>query len=143
VNAIRVLLIIELQIRRIRLFGKILLPVIRRLEEYGSEVGFAGNIGVQVNIDISRNFGFFIQGAYHFWLVDKLSGPGKNVYNSETENWEGDWVIKFHTSQREWGPFPFEWPSNYPPDKGSTIVRDFELDLSGFSIKAGIFIRFK
>ena len=118
------------------------LTTFQRTEEKSSGTGIALNVGARINFNLTRIFGLFFQGGYNYWMVNDLSGPGKTIYNNETKTWHGDWVIKEHYHSDEWGTFKSVWPSNYPGDPQYRVVRDFKLDLSGFSIKAGLFFRF-
>jgi hypothetical protein len=113
-----------------------------RIKEEGSGTGIALNGGIQLNYHITPSIGLFVGGGYNYWKVESLSGPGKSIQNSETKTWNSDWVIKRNMEKDEWGVFESIWPSNYPGDPQYEVLRDFQLNLSGFTIKAGAFIRF-
>jgi hypothetical protein len=113
------------------------------IEEKGRGIGVALNGGVRMNIDIGKNFGLFLEGAYALQVVNKISGPGSRVYNFDRIAWEGDWGIKELYVERKWGNIYFQWPSNSWEGEGKNLkIRDFKLDLSGFRIKIGISYRF-
>jgi hypothetical protein len=115
------------------------------LEEKGRGTGFGLNGGVRMNIDIGKNFGLFLEGAYAFQVVNKLSGPGSHQYNYSRRTWEGDWGIKELFVEREWGNVYFQLPSNsWEAVSNSEYykIRDFKLDLSGFRVRIGISYRF-
>lgn len=112
-----------------------------RIQEEGSGTGIALNAGIQLNYHVTPSIGLFVSGGYNYWKVESLSGPGKSIQNSETQTWTGDWVIKRNPEGDEWGAFESIWPSNYPGDPQYEVLRDFHLNLSGLSIKAGVFIR--
>jgi hypothetical protein len=47
-----------------------------------------------MSLIIGKNFVLFLEGGYAYPVVNKISGPGFQTYNYETERWEGDWGIK-------------------------------------------------
>ena len=115
------------------------------LEEKGKGTGFGLNGGVRMNIDIGKNFGLFLEGAYAFQVVNKLSGPGSHTYNYNRRTWEGDWAIKEIFVESAWGNIYYQLPSNSWEKESEDKyykIRDFKLDLSGFRIKIGISYRF-
>lgn len=78
-------------------------------------------------------------------MVSKISGPGYQTYNYETERWEGVWGIKEVYVDGEWGSRYFQLPSNsWEGERGYVYykTRNFNLDLSGFRMKVGIFYWF-
>ncbi len=115
------------------------------LEVKGKGTGVALNGGIRINVDMGRNFGLFLEGGYAFQVVNKLSGPGSQVYNYVTREWEGIWEIKEIFVERAWGNIYYQLPSNYWEKESEDKyykIRDFKLDLSGFQIKIGISYRF-
>jgi hypothetical protein len=114
------------------------------LEEKGSGTGLALQIGAKLDLDIAKQYGLFLEGGYAYQNVSDISGPGIRSMTSHRETWEGDWGIKQDVRVRPWGTAQFLWPSNgWNLAQGTWWrARDFELDLSGFQIRLGIFYRF-
>jgi hypothetical protein len=91
---------------------------------------------------LGRNWGLQFEAGYAFRRVDHLSGSGRNVSNAESIIWEGDWGMKTWTKDKPWTHVESEFPSNYwRDDHLLRRARDFRLDLSGFQLTVGIFIR--
>ena len=115
------------------------------LEEKGKGTGFSLKGGVRFNIALGKNYGVFLEGEYAYQQVSKISGPGYQTYNYETETWEGVWGIKEVYLAGQWGTKYFQLPSNsWEGERGYLYykISDFHLDLSGFRMKIGIFYRF-
>jgi hypothetical protein len=114
------------------------------LEEKGKGTGLSLQAGAKMDWDIAKHYGLFVEGGYAYQTVDDLSGPGIRSMSSHRETWEGDWGIKQDFRERPWGTASFLWPSNaWVFSKGTWWrARDFELDLSGFQVKLGIYFRF-
>jgi hypothetical protein len=114
------------------------------LEEKGSGTGLALQVGAKLDFDFAKRYGLFIEGAYAYQSVSDISGPGIRSMTSHRETWEGDWGIKQDVRVRPWGTASFLWPSNaWVVSQGTWWrARDFELDLSGFQVRLGIYFRF-
>ena len=114
------------------------------LEEVGKGTGRSLQVGAKMDFDLAERYGLFIEGGYHSQKVSELSGPGTRSMTSHRETWEGEWAIKQDIRTRPWGTAHFLWPSNGWEFFQGTWWRaqDFELDLSGFQIKIGIYFRF-
>jgi hypothetical protein len=114
------------------------------LEEIGSGTGIAFQAGAKLDFDFAKHYGLFIEGGYTYQNVSDLSGPGIRSMTSHRETWEGDWGIKQDVRERPWGTASFLWPSNaWVVSQGTWWrARDFELDLSGFQIRLGVYFRF-
>ncbi len=114
------------------------------LEETGSGTGMSIEMGARLDLRLKRRLGVFLEGGYAYQRVDGISGPGMRSISSHRDSWEGDWGIKQDVKVEPWGTARFLWPSN-----GWTIfsgtwwrLRDFELDLSGVQVRAGLSYRF-
>jgi len=114
------------------------------LEEKGKGTGLALQVGAKMDFDFAKHYGLFVEGGYTYQTVSDLSGPGIRSITSHRETWEGDWGIKQDVRVRPWGTAHFLWPSNgWNLSQGTWWrVRDFELDLSGFQLRLGIYFRF-
>jgi len=114
------------------------------LEEKGRGTGLALQAGARLDFDFAKNYGLFAEGGYAYQNVSDLSGPGTRSMTSTRETWEGEWGIKQDVKFMPWGTASFLWPSNgWDLAQGTWWrSRDFELDLSGFQIRLGIYFRF-
>jgi hypothetical protein len=115
------------------------------IEEKGKGTGFSLEGGARMNLNIGKNFALFLEGGYAYQAANKISGPGYQTYNYETERWEGDWGIKELYKDDQWGSRYFQLPSNSWGTEEDYVyykIRDFNLDLSGFRVKIGISYRF-
>jgi len=114
------------------------------LEEKGKGRGVSLKTAIKLDYDFAKNYGVFLEGGYAYQTVSEISGPGIRSYTSHRESWEGEWAIKKDVKVEPWGIAHFLWPSNgweyFPGTWWRT--RDFELDLSGFQVKAGLYFRF-
>ncbi len=114
------------------------------LEEKGSGTGIALQAGAKKDFDFAKHYGLFVEGGYAYQTASDFSGPGTRSMTSHRETWEGDWGIKQDIRVRPWGTAHFLWPSNgWGVSRGTWWqARDFELDLSGFQIRLGVYFRF-
>jgi Caspase domain len=113
-----------------------------QLEERGNGVGWAADSGLAALWTLGRNWGIQLEAGYAFRRVDHLSGSGRNVSNTESMIWEGDWGMKTWIKDKPWTHIESEYPSNYwQDDQLLKRARDFRLDLSGFQLTVGVFIR--
>ena len=114
------------------------------LEEKGKGTGLALQTGAKLDFDIAKHYGLFVEGGYAYQTVSDIAGPGTRSMTSHRETWEGDWGIKQDIRIRPWGTAHFLWPSNgWSLSQGTWWrARNFELDLSGFQIRLGIYFRF-
>ncbi len=114
------------------------------LEEKGSGTGIALQAGAKLDFDFAKHYGLFVEGGYAYQTASDFSGPGTRSMTSHRETWEGDWGIKQDIRVRPWGTAHFLWPSNgWGVSRGTWWqARDFELDLSGFQIRLGVYFRF-
>jgi hypothetical protein len=114
------------------------------LEEVGKGTGLSLQAGAKVDFNLSKRYGLFIEGGYAYQKVSDLSGLGTRSLPSHRESWEGDWAMKQDIKALPWGTAHFLWPSNgWDFFQGTWWrARDFELDLSGFQVKLGLYFRF-
>jgi hypothetical protein len=114
------------------------------LEEIGKGTGMSLQAGAKMDFNLAERYGLFIEGGYAYQRVSDLSGPGTRSMTSHRETWEGEWAIKQDIRVRPWGTAHFLWPSNGWEFFQGTWWRaqDFELDLSGFQVKIGLYFRF-
>ncbi|MBN1221924.1 MAG: caspase family protein [Candidatus Aminicenantes bacterium] len=114
------------------------------LEETGKGTGLALQVGAKMDFDFAKRYGLFLEAGYAFQKVSDISGPGTRSLPSHRETWEGDWAMKQDIKALPWGTAHFLWPSNgWNFFQGTWWrARDFELDLSGFQVKIGLYFRF-
>jgi hypothetical protein len=114
------------------------------LEEKGTGTGLALQTGVKMDFDFAKHYGLFMEGGYAYQAVSTVSGPGTRSFPSHRDSWEGEWAMKQDLQIKPWGTARFLWPSNGWEIFGGTWwrARDFELDLSGFQVRIGIYYRF-
>ena len=114
------------------------------LEEVGKSTGQSLQAGAKLDFNLAKRYGLFIEVGYAYQKVSDLSGPGTRSLTSHRETWEGDWAMKQDIRARPWGTAHFLWPSNgWDYFQGTWWrARDFELDLSGFQVKIGLYFRF-
>jgi hypothetical protein len=114
------------------------------LEEKGTGVAPAFNLGAKLDYLLTRRAGVFVEGGYAFQTVTGVSGPGTRSFTGARDTWEGEWAMKQMVKVEPWGTGRFLWPSNgWELFNGDWWrARDFELDLSGFQVKVGVFFRF-
>ncbi len=114
------------------------------LEERGSGTGLAVQAGAKLDFDFARRYGLLVEGGYAYQTVSSVSGPGTRSVTSHRDSWEGDWAMKQDIKVQPWGTARFLWPSNgWNLFEGTWWrARDFELDLSGFQLRIGIYYRF-
>jgi hypothetical protein len=113
-----------------------------RVEE-GDGTGLALEAGGRLNVRLYKGWGVFLEGAYAYQKVGNLSGSGSETRDGVTQSWEGDWQIRQVEMVTRWGSRTLEYPTAFPGDgPDSVVVRDFELDLSGFQVRLGMLVRF-
>jgi len=114
------------------------------LEEIGTGTGVSLQTGAKLDFSFAKRYGVFLEGGYAFQKVSDISGPGTRSMSSHRESWEGEWAMKQDIRALPWGTAYFLWPSNGWSYFHGTWwrARDFELDISGFQLKLGLYFRF-
>lgn len=112
------------------------------LEEKGTGTGIALDAGGRVDYGLMGRLSLFLESGYALRSVSKISGPGREVRNDGTLEWDGRWAMKKDRITTAWGQLEADYPTSYWP-AGSEAVRagDFKLDLSGFYLRLGVSIR--
>lgn len=114
-----------------------------RLEEKGKGTGYALDFGGRINIPLLHPLGLFMELGYAFQAANRISGPGREIRDGTSETWDNQWGIKEEHIQTEWGTILLQRPTNYREGwSEDQQVRDFKLDLSGFQLRFGIFVKF-
>lgn len=109
----------------------------------GSGVGFCVEAEGHLSYFLTRSFGIFASINIGFRTVPKLSGPGREVRDGITTEWDGEWGMKQTTYQRAWDRLTAEYPSNdWTTDPTAVRTGNFHLDLSGIWMGVGLFVRF-
>lgn len=117
------------------------------LKEEGSGIGIAAELGLRLSTSVGKSFGLFIEGAYAYQQVTAPSGPG--ILSNRTplqydQTWSGDWGIREYHNIEYWGENFHQLPSNaFSTGEAGRRVRDFKLDLSGFQVRIGFFLKIK
>jgi len=112
------------------------------IEERGTGAGFILEGGLNLNIEMGRSLGLFIEGVYAFQKISSLSGTGFRQRGNSITTWEGEWGMKKEEIQSFWvGNLPVEYPTNLW-ESGEQKSRDFRLDLSGLEFRVGLMFRF-
>jgi hypothetical protein len=114
------------------------------IEELGRGTAAAFVLGLKADYLLTRRTGLFVEGGYAFQSVRGVSGPGTRSDTGLRDSWEGEWAMKQMVQVEPWGTGRFLWPSNAWALFGGEWwrARDFQLDLSGFELRVGVFIRF-
>lgn len=112
------------------------------LTQEGDGTGIAIDAGVRVNISLGRSFGLFLGAGYAYQSVNNISGVGREDRNGQITDWDGKWRIKTETLSASWGQQLIIFPTSYWPEDDTAPGETFKLDLSGFQLQVGIYIRF-
>lgn len=114
------------------------------MEERGRGTAAAFQLGLKADYLLTRRTGIFVEGGYAFQSVRGVHGPGTRSDTGLRDTWEGEWAMKQKVQVEPWGTGRFLWPSNAWELFGGEWwrARDFELDLSGFQLRVGVFFRF-
>jgi hypothetical protein len=112
------------------------------LVEQGKGTGYSIEGGVRINRNLGSNLVAFMEAGYAQQVVNNVSGPGRDEYGDEVNNWQGEWNIKSSLVERDWGSMYLHFPSNKWDEEGLVKVRDFKLNLSGFQLRIGLSYRF-
>ncbi len=116
-------------------------------QEEGEGKGFCLYAGGRVNLHFSEVSGLFIALRGRYGKLEDLSGSGWKEYSrsswtgqmlQERQEWEGSWSIKEESFSEEWGEFTLSRPAIM----GGQQTGSFKLNLSGFEVIVGIFLRF-
>jgi hypothetical protein len=114
------------------------------LEGNGSGDGFEAQAMLRLNRMIARRLGFFVETAYTHCRLKSIEGTGSETRTglARESSWEGTWGIKKEEIRVRWGSADVYVPTNY---WGGGIAaqreRDFVLDLSGFRLVVGFYLR--
>lgn len=120
------------------------------LKKDGSGKGISLNMGGRLNFAFSEKAGVFLAGELIYGKVKNPSGEGywkwtKYHYiqgsSSAQTSWEGEWYIREFSWSPYWGSFSETYPESSPSNLNEK-VRDFELNLSGFRLLFGFFVKF-
>jgi hypothetical protein len=123
-------------------YSSLLFTDSRDLKMDGSGTGLAVEMGARLDYALSSRFGIFASVSYDYQHVKKISGSGSEVLPNSSAQWDGTWALKKETIKTLWGTLEIEVPNNYwPAGKDWVKTRDFELDLSAFQARLGIFMR--
>jgi hypothetical protein len=124
-----------------------------RVEMSGKSTGFSGALGGRICVKTGGFLNLFVEGSYAFRIADEISGPGSSrtvAYDSNASqdpalvSWAGGWINVRNQTTSAWGQLAMYVPQNQivPPAFNGPGAVKFNLDLSGFQVKAGLAIRF-
>ena len=109
----------------------------------GTGIGICLEVEGKLSYFLGRGFGIFAGVNIGFRTVPKLSGPGREVRDGVTTEWDSDWALKTTTIKRTWDTLTSEYPSNdWTTDPTAVRSGKFHLDLSGIWLGGGVFVRF-
>ncbi|MFQ6083177.1 MAG: SH3 domain-containing protein [Candidatus Aminicenantia bacterium] len=110
-------------------------------EAKGNGIGFHGGVGFE--IDIARNFAFVIEGYGRYAKIDGFEGSRKRRSSGGLN--ESEKGTLYYCEWQDFGDW-YSWIGvrDEEPPSGADIrnVREAKVDFSGFTIKAGIKIKF-
>jgi len=110
------------------------------LKEKGSGTGISLELGGRMTVPLFWKLDMFLEGAYTYQKIKPLAGPGEEIQEGITETWSEEWKIREETVTAPWGTLIIEFPTNYRME--GAAVREFNLDLSGLSLRIGFSFRF-
>lgn len=109
-----------------------------------------GDFGLKLNFEVLNNMGVFLEGGYTLLSMKEPYGAGSVEYIYRDQNseetyelqhaWNGYWGMEEETVERDWGVYHQLYPTNYWNESDLELKR-FKLDLSGFQVRIGLFIR--
>jgi hypothetical protein len=108
----------------------------------GRGTGYSLDFGGRLEMALSAKLEVFLEAVYALQKVAKINGDGSETINNQTTNWAGSWKIQEEKLVAPWGEATMERPGIQLPATGNTRdLRDFQLNFSGFSLRAGISLR--
>jgi hypothetical protein len=108
----------------------------------GSGTGYSLDLGGRLELPVNTNLGVFFEAVYSLQKVSRIKGNETETIGNQTTNWTGPWKIQEETIVAPWGEITMERPGIHLPATGNTHnLRDFQLNLSGFSLRAGVSLR--
>ncbi len=112
----------------------------------GDGNGITYHFGLNTKTYIKKHFGINIKVSYDHLKIKKIEGEGSSIYENSSgkrsENWSGRWFIWGKNIQNSWTNGEYQEKVSNSSEDLDYMVRDFILDLSGFSIMFGFFIVF-
>jgi hypothetical protein len=115
------------------------------LERNGTGSGFTGLLSLRLSRLLGRRWGFFVESALSYCRLTSLKGSGRETRRGipgET-TWEGEWGIKKEEITMPYLSETVLVPTNFWGGwTAQQRLRDFVLDLSGFRLGLGLFVRF-
>ena len=105
----------------------------------GTGISLVGS--VKLEQPLSGSFGLSLEGGYAWQRVKKIKGNGSETLNWNQTTFSGEWGIVKEDVKTEWGEAQFIFPTNNW-DVFTQKNEDFILDLSGFYVSMGLYIRF-
>lgn len=110
-----------------------------RFEMKGSGWGIAADAGMRIDWNLFRRGALFLETGYAFRRSGKITGDMKETIGSVETTAAGTWKVVREELRPSWDSAGIEYPTLTPEKAFATSpVRDFRLDLSGFSFRAGL-----
>jgi hypothetical protein len=110
-----------------------------RMEGKGSGISLSGSVRLEQTI--SGSFGVSLESGYAWQRVKKIEGDGSETIDGQQTNFNGEWGLVEENVETAWGQARFIFPTNHWDVFGQKDD-DFILDLSGFHIAVGLYLKF-
>ena len=108
------------------------------MEGQGTGISLTGSIRLEQ--DFSRSLGIAIEGGYAWQRVGKISGDGSMTIDGIRTNFSGEWGLVKEDILTDWGETQLIFSTNNWDEFGQKS-EDFILDLSGFYINIGFYLK--
>jgi len=108
------------------------------MEGQGTGISLTGSLRLEQNL--SRFLGIAIEGGYAWQRVENIAGDGSMTIDGIQTNFSGEWGLVKENILTAWGEAQLIFPTNNWGEFGEKS-EDFVLDLSGFYINIGFYIK--
>jgi hypothetical protein len=121
-----------------------------RTEMTGKGTGISMELGGRFCAKTAGFLDFFVEGSFAFRDSTLLTGSGSSrsvVIDSNAQqdpvlqSWSGDWGMIQSSITSSWGKFTQPMPQDQIQSGRGTGVQKFDLNLSGFQLRAGVAVK--